>query len=347
MTAHGSAPRPAASGGWGRLWRWLPLLLVLGLSLQLLLPQFAQLEHALTVIRQMRWWAVALAVAAQVLSYAGSGWHLRDLVGLTNDRLSVRRGMVITIAAYSIGLVAGGTMGSAAAIYRWMRCKRVSREGALLSGWIPPIATTAALTGVSIFGLVPLLFRNELTAMQLVGFLLALALLLSLVGLLLWGYHYRAGLTYLFERVERALARLLHRPFDPRNVERSLNRFYGAWDALRSGAWRRPARGIALMILGDMLTVYFVFLASGHAIPLGVLLAGYGLPLLLGRMAFFLPGGVGVVEASMAAMYGGLGAPQANAVVAVLAYRVISFWLPIVLGFPLAAILEGRRKGEE
>ncbi|MGB9133207.1 MAG: hypothetical protein WCB90_11450 [Methanosarcina sp.] len=39
-------------------------------------------------------------------------------------------------------------------------------------------------------------------------------------------------------------------------------------------------------------------------------------------MAFLLPGGVGVVESTMAALYKGLGVPGSIAVVVILGYRL-------------------------
>ena len=95
--------------------------------------------------------------------------------------------------------------------------------------------------------------------------------------------------------------------------------------------------GAVFNIAFDMLTLFFLFIAAGHEVSLGVLLAGYGLPLLVGKMAFIIPGGVGVVEGSMTALYTGLGTPNAITVVVVLGYRLISFWLPSLFGFFAAA----------
>mgnify|MGYP001769238907 CR=1 FL=1 len=58
-------------------------------------------------------------------------------------------------------------------------------------------------------------------------------------------------------------------------------------------------------------------------------------PKLLGKAAFFLPGGVGIIEGTMAALYNGLGVPPGVTVVVILGYRVLSFWIPTLLGFPL------------
>ena len=83
-----------------------------------------------------------------------------------------------------------------------------------------------------------------------------------------------------------------------------------------------PLAGIAHMLAYPF--VRYAFLAAGHSLHISLLLAGYGVPLLLGR-ASFLPGGIAVVEVAMTALYGGLGVPADVAVVAVLTYRLIRF----------------------
>jgi uncharacterized protein (TIRG00374 family) len=95
-----------------------------------------------------------------------------------------------------------------------------------------------------------------------------------------------------------------------------------------------------------MLTLYLVFIAAGHPVSPAVLLAGYGLPLLLGK-APLLPGGVGIVESTMVALYTSLGVPNAVAVVVVLIYRFFSFWLPSLVGFPLVPYLQHVAVGPE
>lgn len=68
--------------------------------------------------------------------------------------------------------------------------------------------------------------------------------------------------------------------------------------------------------------------------------SGYDLPLLLGKLAFVVPGGVGMIKASLSAMYNGLGVPHPITGVVVLTYRLISLWLTSIIGFPVAAYLQ-------
>jgi hypothetical protein len=54
------------------------------------------------------------------------------------------------------------------------------------------------------------------------------------------------------------------------------------------------------------------------------------------------PGGIGVVEAALVTVSVSFGAPQAAAVVAILGYRLVNFWLPLPVG--LAAYVRVRAK---
>jgi len=112
---------------------------------------------------------------------------------------------------------------------------------------------------------------------------------------------------------------------------------------MRAGGWARPAICSLLFLVFDVLALRYAFLAAGQHLFISTILAGYGVPLLLGRSSF-LPGGIAVVEVAMAALYGGLGVPGNVAVVVVLTYRLISFWLPALVGIPIAIALESRRR---
>lgn len=323
----------------GRWLRNLLTMLLVGLAVHLILPQIATLERSLQIIKGMTWWAVGLAAGAQALSYLGSGVLLQAIAAMTGDRLSVARGTLITTASYSIGLVAGGMVGGGAATYRWTRGSDVSAEGALLAGWLPALVYDGALLVASILGLLYLLVVHKLTAVQAISFGLIVSILGLLAAAIVWGAHHRPWLIDLATRLAGRWAVLRRRPYDPSPTQASVGRLFSAWDRLGDGGWRGPVLGAAINTVFDMLTLYLVFVAAGHRVSLAVLLAGYGLPLLLGK-APLLPGGVGIVESTMTALYTGLGVPNAVVVVVVLIYRFFSFWLPSLAGFPLIPYLQ-------
>ncbi len=329
--------------GWltqNHAWQKIGYLVVLGIALYLILPQITALENSWQVLKSMSLWAVLLAFIAQVLSYLGSGFLLQSILAIAHQKVSLWLNTLIVLGSYSIGMVAGGMIGTTAVIYRWTSRGQGSMEGATLSSIFLPQFNTIMLVFVSIFGLVHLILVHSLTQAQLIGFGATMLILVLIIGCVALVVRFRGQATKAIIGVSSRVARLERKSFDPNATQQEASNLFSAWDEIWQGAWHRPVVGAFLNVAFDMLTLYFMFVAAGENVSLGVLLAGYGLPLLLGKVAFIIPGGVGVVESSMAALYTGLGIPQATAVVVVLGYRLISFWIPSLAGFPIAAYLQ-------
>ncbi len=318
----------------GAWWRPLFLVAFIGLAVHVLLPQLADVEASVKILRELRWWALALAVAAQGASYWGSGYLLRELAALGGDRLSAGEGVRITLAANSVGLVAGGQVGDVAATYRWARVLGVSAAGALLASSLPNLFNTAALAGAGALGLVELIALHRLTPAEAGGFVLSLGLLCSVAVAVAWAVRHRERGARLAARLEAAWARLRRRAPDPERAAAAVTRLAGSWDALRGRGWKGPLLGSAVNVSFDALTLYLLFVAASHPLSPGVLLAGYGLPILLGKISI-LPGGIGVVEGTMTALFTSLGVETSTVILVVLAYRGLSFWIPTLIGFPL------------
>ncbi len=326
--------------------RYLLTLIILGLAVHLILPQLASFQHSYAVIKDLVIWAFVLAVVAQACSYLGSGYLLTALVKLSNGSLSLIKGSVITLAGYSFGMVAGGMVGSSAATYRWMQKEDVPPEAATLAGTIPALFNDIVLLFVSMVGLAHLLIVHQLTRLQGVSFAVILVVLVGLIALLIWGLRKRESLTLRAGKFGHWWAAIRKREYHPEKTEAGLNNLFNAADMLVTGGWRGPLFGAAIGVFFDMLTLYFLFIAAGYPIRFGVLLTGYGLPMLLGKMAFMFPGGVGIIESTMTGIYASLGLPDAVTIVVVLVYRILSFWLPLLLGFPLVLFLQHKNNGE-
>ena len=83
----------------------------------------------------------------------------------------------------------------------------------------------------------------------------------------------------------------------------------------------------------DIAALWIVFRSLDVRVGLGVLLLGFAAANLLTALPH-TPGGVGVVEVGMSAAYVALGVPAASAIGAVLAYRILAYWLPVLAGIP-------------
>lgn len=329
--------------------RHLVTVLVLGLAVHLLLPQITTLQHSLDVIRGMAWWVLALAVGSTWMSTLSSGMLLNAIARMTGDRLPPVRGALIAAASNSVGLVAGGIVPAGVAASRWVRGSGVGIAGALVTLWLPVLLYNGVLVVVTALGLLYLLLLHKLTAPLAITFGVILAGLSVVVAAVAWGSRRRERFTGLVTRTGERWAALRHRPFDLAAAQTGVARLYHGLDWLGEGGWRGPVACAVLTTFFDIVTLYLFFVAAGHPLSPAVVVTAYGLPMLLAKAPLTTPGGVGIVEASMVALFASLGVPKQVAVVSVLAYRLVAFWLPSLVGFLLFPYLQhvaGGKQGE-
>jgi uncharacterized protein (TIRG00374 family) len=84
-------------------------------------------------------------------------------------------------------------------------------------------------------------------------------------------------------------------------------------------------------LLFDLLSLDLVFLALHYQPGFGPLAVAYGAANIASAIPL-TPGGLGVIEVTMVAVTAGFGVPRATAVLAVLGYRIVNFWLPLIPG---------------
>ena len=88
-----------------KFWQYLIILVVLGLAVNLLLPQISDLTRSWQVVKQMTWWLVGLAVTAEVFSYLSYGYCLHAIVSLHGKKLATPKGALIAMAAVAVSIV--------------------------------------------------------------------------------------------------------------------------------------------------------------------------------------------------------------------------------------------------
>jgi uncharacterized protein (TIRG00374 family) len=330
-----AAPLPPKT----KMRRYLFALVLSGLALYFFPPRFAAMGHAFLVISNLKIPFVALSISAQVLSYLGSGYLLRSVVKLAAKPISTIDGALMTAGANSVGTLGGGVLGTAGMTYHWLRRRGVNAGAAGLGGWLPIFLNDTALAMVSLAGLIVIIHLKKSSGVLVAGFALVFLILGAVLAILILCLLYREKLAPIAMTLTGFVAKVRHKPPAHARIEAAVGHLLDGWDALLSGGWRRPAVGAILNTGFDALTLGFLFYAAGYRINLAVLVAGYGIPQLLGKFTVIL-GGVGVVEASMVGLYTLLGAPKASAVIVVLAYRLFSFWIPTLVGIALIPYLD-------
>ena len=316
-----------------KTWRFVIILIVLGLAVNLLLPQISNFTEAWSVVKTMTWWAVGLAALSEVISYLSYGYCIHAIVASRKQQLSVPKSTLIVMSATSVGLVAGGWVTLAGSIFSSVKRETGDNGTATISGLLPSMLLNMSIALIAIVGLVYLGIIGQLTNGQLVQYLIFLFLLMfitfgSLLVLVFPKFTYKVINWTLWH-----WNKIRKKPYDPQKTQAMLDNLIFSWKEMGRGNWRKPFLGAFCYTLFDLFAMYLIFVAAGYNIKLGVLFASYGLPYLLAKIAFIFPGGIGVVEATMAAIQTSLGVPSEISVVVILVYRLFSFWAPTLLGF--------------
>jgi len=84
----------------------------------------------------------------------------------------------------------------------------------------------------------------------------------------------------------------------------------------------------------NMLSLFAIYMAFYKSVSLGVLVATYAIAFLF-LVVSVTPQGIGIVEGVMVLVITSLGLPKDVTTVITLAFRGISFWLPLIIGFIL------------
>jgi len=191
------------------------------------------------------------------------------------------------------------------------------------------------------FSLIVLSLNHTLRTHHLVAATLLLGSAAVMVGGIVLAGLYPDGfekkLTWAADRLNRLGQRLWKRDLlSAEEAGQFACRFGDAARALWNGRRHlvRPWFHIMLfdgLELAVLYCMYMAFPNADHVLSPSRLIAGYSIGVLFSVVAI-TPQGLGVVEGTLVAAFTSLGLPMAQATVMMLAYRGLSFWLPMVAG---------------
>ncbi len=326
-----------------KLVRYSLTLIYLIIIVVVFLPKIITKDEISTIIRELNLILFSLAVVAQIFSYFGSGFMLKSLLNNGKTSISIFRGALITMAAASFGLVAGGLVSTALATYYLVPKSNKDEGDAELAVIMPPLFNTVTLVIISFIGSFYLVLNHDLSESQIVLYISILIIIIIVIAAILYGLFHKNKINYLITRISNLVNRNKQVKIDSLKLASRLDLFYDRLNLLISDKWGKPVLGSLMNIVFDIITLYIVFLAAGFRIHPIILIAGYGITFLVSRSAFFIPGGAGVIEGGMVGIYASLGLPMNTCVVAVLGYRLLSFWMPSLFGFIAFFILKKQR----
>jgi uncharacterized membrane protein YbhN (UPF0104 family) len=263
-----------------------------------------------------RWMLVALALSAA--SYVGASWSLS---GFVLEKLNFRRTLLAQLAGSFVTLVTPAAVGGVALNLRYLNKAKVEPADAAASVGVSQVFAFAMhLTLLVIFA--ALTGTSHSTSLKPPGWVyIALAVLAAAA---LVGLSFPAGRRLVRSRIAPALGQVVPRLLD---------------------IAQRPAK-LAEGIGGAFVVTaaYILCLAASvRAVGGHVALVGVAIVFLTGSALGSVvptPGGLGAVEAALSAGLTAAGLPGAAAVSAVLLFRLLTFWLPVPVGWGALSYLQ-------
>ncbi len=326
-------PMPGPTGR--RALVWFGATAVLILIVYLLVPHLAGIEDTWNRIRDGSPAWLAAAIGLEAVSYAGYAWNVAAVSAADRVVLGFRRSAQITLAATAATrlLAAGGAGGIAVTTWALSRAGH-GPKGAAKQVSSHLVATYAVFVGaIVLFG----------TGLAIAGAEPLLSAVPAVLGALLFAAY---GIAIQA----------------PDALQRRLGQGGGRWrqallaapQALADGTHftielvRRRELGLLGTVVWwvfDVATLWACFWAFGGHPNVAELTMAY----LLGMLGNLLPlpGGVGGVEGGMVGACAAFGIDAEIALVAVLAYRAISVWLPALPGVLALATLRRAADGAE
>jgi glycosyltransferase 2 family protein len=296
-----------------------------------LLPRLGGLAHDAAGLRHARPAFVVAAVAAQAVSLGCYALLYRRVLASLGARLRVRLAADVTLASFLVSHVT--PFGSATGTL--LNVSTLEAEGIAAPTTTEAIGLTSLVSTIALIalfgtGLVATAGRHlSPTYLKIAGIALVLVLLLLAIALLAGAHPSTA------ERAARRAARWARhiRPsIDPDKVAQASGRLVRLARSALTGRAFAESYGLASAdLLFDLLSLDLMFLAFHYQPGFGPLTVAYAAANIASAIPL-TPGGLGVIEVTLVAITVGFGAPRATAVIAVLGYRVVNYWLPLPPG---------------
>ncbi|MCL3795088.1 flippase-like domain-containing protein [Actinomyces sp. AC-19-1] len=279
------------------------------------------LEQISEAVREANVWWILAALVFSLATYVGAGLAL---VAFSPVRLGVLRSTEVHLASSVVSLVAPAGVGGAAVNLRFL-----GRKGVPTAIGVATVALVQvvqfAVTVVLLVLLAALTGRSTGLTLPSGWIMLAAVVLVAAVAAALLMPRVRS---FLWEKIEPT-----YRQVWPRVV----------WVLSNPGRLALGVGGTLLLSLSYVLAFGASLWAFGYTLPFSVLAITYLASNTVGSVVPS-PGGIGPVEIALTAGLVAAGIPSGVALSAAIVYRLVTFWIPIPVGW--LSLQRLQRKGD-
>jgi uncharacterized protein (TIRG00374 family) len=307
------------------------LLAALAVGIFGLLPRLGGLTHDAAGLRHARPAFLAAAIVAQALSLGCYARLYQQVLAALGARIRFRLAADVIMATFFVSHLtpfgsATGTLVNASTLESEGIAAATTGEAIALTS----LTSTIALIVLFGTGFAATAGRHVSHQYLVIAFTVIFGVAGTLAAVLAVGAHPavagRAG------RWAASVAKHVRPGIDPEKAGRTADRLASLARTALTGRAFAVSFGFASGdLLFDLLSLDLVFLALRYQPGFGPLAVAYGAANIASAIPL-TPGGLGVIEVTLVAVTVGFGAPRATAVLAVLGYRIVNYWLPLIPG---------------
>lgn len=320
-----------------------------GVALLILPVAFSDGRRLLEIVSSVRPEGLVASVLLTVLSYLAMSRSYQGIACAAGVDLPFREWVRITLVSNTANYLVTTAGLSGFAVRMYLLSQRGVRPGrAVLISLVQTFLTNLTLLAFIFIGFATLVARHYLPEGTLVGASVVLAtltaVLLYAAALVLNRDLRRRTLFAFADGIHRLLRRLSPR-WTPGRLKlwRFQHNLNEGFDFLLSRKDRivAPTLWITLDWVLTLAILWVAFHAVGHPVSPGIVIVGFAVGVIV-SLASLVPGGLGIMESSMTAVFVSLGVPLEPAVVVVLIFRLVYYVLPLCMSLFLFHGLMGQ-----
>jgi uncharacterized protein (TIRG00374 family) len=322
---------------------------VLLLAVLFVIGQFAEMQAIVDTLQRGDWRFLLLAIGVEIAWLLNVAASYRAILQAAGVEEKVEKLFILAAAANFVNVVTPTAgMGGMALFITEAHRRGYSAARVTIAGVLYVVFDYAGFLCVLALGLVVLLRRHNLNSAEIIA---TAILVLIAVG---WSILLYLGMRSAQElgRTLAWMARLVNgllRPFirhdylsEKRAHEFAHDAAQGLHDLRRNPRSLLLPFALALSNKAFLISILlFVFMAFKVPFSAGTLVAGFSVGYLF-LIVSPTPSGIGVVEGMLTLVLGSLFVPIGAAAVITLAYRGITFWLPLLFGLVAFRFLSHR-----
>jgi uncharacterized protein (TIRG00374 family) len=334
--------------------RRILVIIIVVLTVSLIVARFTEIQSMIETLQNANLRFFVIAVGFQFMWFLGLANVYRTLYRIMGIVESIRHLASVAISANFINVVApsGGVGGMA--IFVSDADKRGHPHGRVLAvSALYVFLDYIAFLTVLAAGFVVLLRRNILNSGEITAALILLTVVIVLGWLILTGVRSPEKFGQVLGKIFRGANNLM-RPVLRRDYMQEEQAYLFAAEVADGLAVLRTehkslVRPLFLLIFNfiiQMGILAFCFLSFDVAFTLGTVVAGFAFGYLF-LIVSPTPSGIGIVEGGMPIMLTSLHVPFEQGLIVTLAYRAVTFWMPLGLGAIAFRYSQGNKNNQD